>query len=255
MRLGSLREKVGALFVAVALASCTPPEVRACNDAASMTPIEHFKACAPLFKAEPCRRYLLDLDGGLPHPSEHARACAPEYCPRMSAPVRACLGEQGTPAAGFRVEFEFYSAVFEVDYGRAAKSAEVAWFKAASRLYDEAKAASRARDEEHEARTKLVFELRGDWQSVTIESMRPKGGPKVELLPTALDPEQCRSFVSASLDGGELPQGSVARLTSEKKVQFKVVRCVMEALLDAGVTPDNLLFATMPARDAQSHQR
>lgn len=230
--------------MAIALLGCTPPEVRVCNAAASLPPAEHLKACAALFDGEACHRYLLDLDGGLP--SAHIDACVPEYCPRMKQPVRACAGERGTPATGHGVEFEFFSALFEVEYGWSAKAAEVAWARAAFRVYEEANAARRRLDADREARTRLVLELRGDWQSVVVESVRPPGGPRVELLPSALDPAQCGAFITASLDGGVLPPDAVARLRSEKKVQFKAIKCVMEALLDAGVAHDNIVFSMKP---------
>lgn len=237
-----------ALFVALAagaFAGCTPQEIRACNAAATRAPADHLRVCAQLFKAEPCRRFVLDLDGGLPAPTAHVAACRADYCGRAPRPLRACAGEVGTPASGYDVEVEFYAAMFEVDYGRSAQLAELAWKGAAARVFDELKAEADRREAARAASAVLALDLRTDGEAVALSCTTPAGGPTLTLAPDALDTARCLSFIQASLDGGAPPPDAVVRVTAAKNVKFRSVRCVMDALVEAGFADQNILFGTM----------
>jgi hypothetical protein len=229
----------------VTFAACTPQEIRACNAAATRAPADHLRVCAQLFKAEPCRRFVLDLDGGLPAPTAHVAACRADYCGRAPRPLRACAGEVGTPASGYDVEVEFYAALFEVDYGRSAQLAELAWKGAASRVFDELKAEEDRRETARAASAVLAVDLRVDGDAVALACTTPVGGPTLTLAPDALDAARCLAFIQASLDGGAPPPDAVVRVTAAKNVKFRSVRCVMDALVEAGFADQNILFGTM----------
>lgn len=162
----------------------------------------------------------------------------------MSQPVAACTGVRGTPAEGYGVEFEFLGAAFALDHGSEWQPAFRAWADAQARAANERSAARRASDEAFKRRTRLVLDLEGDRQTVVVRNLssRPTDS-EVWSLGSQTD-QDCRAFVMRSSDGGTFPRGAAVQLTATKQVPFKAIRCLMSALVDAGVAREDIQFRT-----------
>lgn len=220
----------------VLVPGCTSKELRACRDGAADPPAVHLQRCAPLIKGASCRRVVEALDGGSLDLLGLAESCRRDYCGQFAAPVVFCSGVRGSKTSGFAEEFAFFDALFEVDHGLSAADAHKAFFDAVFRLqkhvFDAEQLVLR-----HAA---LRFLVRGDSSSVTIEVEQPRGVEALTSAPATLTQDTCRAFVSNALDAGAIHQDEAVVIRAEKKVQFRVMKCLMEAVRDAGVASENL---------------
>lgn len=161
----------------------------------------------------------------------------------MSGSIRVCAGALGTPAEGYGGEVEFIQAALVVDYDRRAPEAVAALGDAADRLAKESEAFHLQRRAAFDARVRLDVHLSGDARQVEFTTLRPTSDQSMTIDPGGFDRLRCREFITRALDGGSLPPGSAARVTASKRVQYRVIRCVLDAVEDAGVARDDISFS------------
>jgi hypothetical protein len=234
----------GLAIVIVAATGSGSKALRECEAGRALTPAEHLRACAGLIKGPGCREYLLSLDGGAFELLDFEKRCQHEYCARFKRPNAFCSGERGTPASGFVPELDFLNAVFEVDHGDEAPKAKAAFSEAAGRelqtQVDAANAERKVRAEK-QRHARLILDLVGDSENVSISFVRPEGRAGFSGPVEALGPAACRALLSRALDGGSLGAGQPVVLRAGKRVTFRSIRCVTNAVLDAGASWEDIV--------------
>ncbi len=245
-------DQMRALALLLLLGTACPPKkaqaelsaIQACQAGSAFPADEHLRRCAGLINEPVCRRYILELDGGVLSPTTFSTRCQREYCARFSRPIAFCRGDRGTPA-DLSPELDFMVALFETDHGVTAEVARSAFFEAAGRAVagDVARVEEEHRLELREAR--LIVDLDGDSESISVTFVRPAGvagfsGPSAEFAA-----QRCRALVSRALDGGALLAGQPVVIRAKKQVTFRSVRCLMDAAIDAGATLEDVSFSSL----------
>jgi hypothetical protein len=93
------------------------------------------------------------------------------------------------------------------------------------------------------ARVRLDVHLKGDARQVEFTLLGATSDQSMTIDPNMFDPLRCREFIARALDGGSLPLGSAARVTASRRVQYRVIRCVLDAVGDAGVAREDISFS------------
>lgn len=232
-----------ACLLTLCFVSCGWKALKECEGGRALPPSQHLQRCAGLITAPACRHYVSSLDGGRLDSWEFADRCKREYCGRFSRAVPFCSGARGTPATHYEPEVDFLRAVFEADHGAASGVAMGAFLEAVRRDHE---ARAEAADQERHLRrreARLILDLEGDRQTITLTFVRPGGAVGFSGPVAALGPERCGALVTSALDGGSL-QGKPVFIRSSKAIMFRSIRCVMEAAIDAGASADDIEFST-----------